>query len=238
MLRELGRKPLVQALAGGAFAGYLGLVRRTNRFLREPIDVDAHIAGQTPLIMAAWHGQHLMSTFAWPKSIGRMAAMISRHADGGINAAALAKLGVVGVRGSGSRGDPGKRKGGAPALLGLMRMLEDGASVAMTADVPKRARVAGMGIITLARLSGRPIAPAAVVASRRIEFKNWDRACLGLPFGRCAVVVGDLIHVAVDADEAAMEAARRRLEAALDAIYARAYAMIGASDPGAELRRA
>jgi lysophospholipid acyltransferase (LPLAT)-like uncharacterized protein len=41
---------------------------------------------------------------------------------------------------------------------------------AMTADMPKRARTAGLGIVTLARLSGRPIVPTAVVTSRRLQF--------------------------------------------------------------------
>ena len=47
----------------------------------------------------------------------------------------------------------------------LLRQLESGSSVAMTADVPKRARVAGRGIVTLAKLSGRPIVPTAAVPS-------------------------------------------------------------------------
>ena len=75
----------------------------------------------------------------------------------------------------------------------LLRLLESGASVALTADVPKRARVAGMGIVTLAKLSGRPIVPIAVVASRRIQFNTWDRASLGLPFSHAVVVAGDFI---------------------------------------------
>jgi len=141
------------------------------------------------------------------------------------------------VRGSGGRADRARRKGGAPALRELLRQLDSGASVAMTADAAKRARVAGLGIVTLARLSGRPIAPTAVVVSRRFDFNSWDRASLGKPFGRGAIVVGDLIYVARDADEAAQEAARRKVERGLDAAHARAYAMIGARDPGADLRR-
>jgi lysophospholipid acyltransferase (LPLAT)-like uncharacterized protein len=72
----------------------------------------------------------------------------------------------------------------------------------LTADIPKRARVAGPGIIALARASGRPIHPIAVVTSRRIDFKSWDRASIGLPFGRGAIVVGEAIRVDRHADEA------------------------------------
>jgi lysophospholipid acyltransferase (LPLAT)-like uncharacterized protein len=236
MLKRLGRMKFVQETLGLLLAAYIGLVRRTNRFTGEPADLDGAIAGQTPLIVAMWHGQHLMISFAWPRSIARMAALISRHGDGGVNAVALRRLGVRPIRGSGAGAK--RQKGGAPAMRELLRALADGASVAMTADIPKRARVAGAGIVTLARLSGRPIAPTAVVTSRRFDFKSWDRASLGKPFGRGAIVVGELIHVAADADEAAMEEARKAVEAGLDAVHARAYAKVGAADPGAGLRRA
>jgi lysophospholipid acyltransferase (LPLAT)-like uncharacterized protein len=237
MLKGLGRTRFVQEALGWALAFYLRLVQRTNRFTTVPEDIEAAIAGRTPLIVAMWHGQHLMISFAWPKSIPRMAAMISRHGDGGAQAAALRRLGVTPVRGSGASAERSREKGGAPALRELVRQLDSGASVAMTADVPKRARVAGVGVVTLARLSGRPIAPTAVVTSRRFQFNSWDRATLGQPFGRAVVIVGDLIDVAADADEAAMERARLAVEAGLDAVHRRAYAMVGAADPGADLRR-
>ena len=103
-------------------------------------------------------------------------------------------------------------------------------------DVPKVARVAGLGIVTLAKLSGRPIAPTAVAVSRRIQFRTWDRATLGLPFGRAVVVVSDFVEVPPDADDAAMETARLAVQDGLDAAHRKAYAMVGATDPGADLR--
>ncbi len=53
----------------------------------------------------------------------------------------------------------------------------------LTADVPKIARRCGEGIVTLARMSGRPIVPAAVATSRRMEFGSWDRASIACPSG-------------------------------------------------------
>ena len=236
MLKRLGRMKLVQEALGFLLAAYIRLVRRTNRFTLEPADLDSAIAGQVPLIVAMWHGQHLMISFAWPRSIARMAALISRHGDGGVNAAALRRLGVTPIRGSGARSAEKRGKGGASAMREMLRALAGGASVAITADIPKRARVAGGGIVLLAKLSGRPIAPTAVVTSRRFDFKSWDRASLGKPFGRGVIVVGELIHVAPDADDQAMEQARRDVEAGLDAVHARAYAKVGGADPGAGLR--
>jgi lysophospholipid acyltransferase (LPLAT)-like uncharacterized protein len=222
---------------GFVMAHYLKFVRRSNRFVVEPSDLDSSAAIHHPAIIAMWHGQHLMMPFARTPSIARVYAMVSRHRDAGFQAAALRWFRIEPIRGSGARGDRVREKGGAQALIGLKRLIDDGATVAMTADVPKVARVAGLGIITLARISGRPILPIAVATSRRFVFNSWDRASVGLPFGRGAIVVGAPIYVPADADAAAMEAARIAVQGALDAAHARAYARVGGADPGADLRR-
>ena len=119
------------------------------------------------------------------------------------------------------------------ALLEMVRTLANGDTIVMTADVPKVSRRAGPGIVTLARLSGRPIYPLAVVTNRRFDFSSWDRASLGKPFGRGAMVLGDPIRVARSADAAAQEDARQAVERGLDAVHDRAYALVGDKDPGA-----
>jgi hypothetical protein len=72
--------------------------------------------------------------------------------------------------------------------------------------------------------------------SRRVQFNSWDRASLGLPFGRAIIVVGDIIRVSRDADAEEMEAARVAVERGLDETHRQGYAMVGASDPGADLK--
>ncbi len=238
MARRPGRSQFAQETIGFLLATYLRLVQRTNRITTFPADLDGALGGDAPLIVAMWHGQHLMMPFAWPDAIHSVAALVSRHEDAGAQASALERFGIMPVRGSGGPADRAYYKGGAPAMRELMRQLESGTTVAMTADVPKRARVAGLGIVTLARLSGRPIVPMTVVTSRRLQFRTWDRASLGLPFGRAAVVAGDFIRVPADADDEATEAARIAVENGLDETHRRAYAMVGATDPGAHLRPA
>jgi len=236
--KRWGRGPVAHEVLGFLFAAYLRFIRRANRFVYEPADLEGFFGREAPLIVAMWHGQHLMITYAWPKSIARAAALISRNRDAGAQAVALRHLGVTPVRGSGGRPGRFRQKGGALALLKLKRELDGGATVAMTADLPKRPRIAGLGIVTLAKLTGRPIAPVAVVTSRRFDFDSWDRASLGKPFGRGAIVVGDLIRVPADADDAALEVARCAVQAALDEVHRRAYGLVGARDPGAGLRPA
>jgi len=94
--------------------------------------------------------------------------------------------------------------------------------------------IRGVGIVTLAQMSGRPIVPVAVVTSRRIDFNSWDRASIGLPFGRGAIVLGEPVHVPRDADAAALEGHRLTVERELDRIHERAYALVGSKDPGAK----
>ena len=69
----------------------------------------------------------------------------------------------------------------------MLERSEEGYNVALTADVPKVARVAGLGVVKLAQYSGRPIYAVAIATSRRIELDNWDRTAINLPFGRIAM---------------------------------------------------
>ncbi len=232
MLKALGNSLAVRSLIGAIAVGYLRLVQTTTRFVIEPGDLTAQAAANMPLIAAMWHGQHFMIQFAWPQG-SKFAALISRSVDGDLNAAILERLGVLPIRGSGGSGNKIRKRGGATALREMLRVLAEGTSVALTADVPKVSRIAGAGVVTLAQMSGRPIYPIAVVTRRRIDFNSWDHASLGLPFGRGAIVLGEAIHVARDADAATCEAARQAVEDGLNGAHARAYGLLGSRDPGA-----
>lgn len=234
VLKRIGRSGPVQRTLALLATSYLRLVRATTRFTCEPADFQKPVRADAPVIAALWHGQHLMAHFAWPEGIG-VAALISRNADAEVNALALKRLGVIPIRGSGGRATKMLERGGFTSLREMLRALKSGTSLVLTADVPKIARKAGPGIVTLARLSGRPIYPLAVVSSRRIDFKSWDRASIGLPFARGAIVVGEPVRVAHDASEADLEKARLAVERGLDAVHARAYALVGAKDPGAKV---
>lgn len=231
MLKRLGRTRAAQNCVGWLAVAWLRLVRSTTRFVVEPANFPDTIAPQLPVIVAMWHGQHFMVHFAWPKG-AKVSALISRSGDGELNANVLKRLGVEPIRGSGGARHK-TRRGGVAALREMLRQLEKGSTIVMTADVPKVSRIAGPGIVTLAQLSGRPIYPIAVVKRWRKDFHSWDHASMGLPFGRGAMVLGAPVRVARDADEAALEAARCAVETGLDEAHARAYALVGCSDPGA-----
>ena len=131
------------------------------------------------------------------------------------------------VRGSGGRDARQKLdRGGAKALLELRRSLAEGRSIVMIADIPHGVpRQAGEGIITLARISGRPIMPAAYATSNHYTFENsWDKSTLSLPFGQRSVAVGDLIYVTPDDDVATLQ---KQLTDGLNAVTQRAAQNVG-----------
>lgn len=222
---RLFRSDRIRTMTGSILAAYLRFVGRTTRFVVEPADPYAAIAPLLPVITAMWHGEHLMVPLA-RRPGDRAVSLVSRSADGEIEACLLSALGIRAIRGSGARGRKTAEKGGVGALRAMVRALAGGETVVLTADVPKVARRCGLGIVTLAKLSGKPIIPIAVVSASRIELRNWDRTKIPLPFGRGAMVYGEPIDVASDAGEGEMEIARARTEASLDAVHARAYALV------------
>jgi lysophospholipid acyltransferase (LPLAT)-like uncharacterized protein len=230
-LRRIGSAPWVQRTVGVLASEYLRLVWKTNRFLIEPADFYERVAPDLPIIVTMWHGQHFMTSFIKRKQHA-VKVLISRHRDGTINAIAAERLGIEIIRGSGTHSADFHKKGGVSAFKAMLEALGQGYNMVLTADVPKVSRVAGKGVVRLARASGRPIYPVAVATSRRIELGNWDRSAINLPFGRLAIVVGDPIRLSADADDAAIEAARHAVQTALDAATERAYALVDGRQDG------
>jgi lysophospholipid acyltransferase (LPLAT)-like uncharacterized protein len=227
------RQPLAQSrFAKGAVAEllkrWLQLVRLTNPPAQGSADLQKANAELAPAIVAMWHGQHLLAPAVYPRGRG-LVAMVSRSADAELNALVVEKFGLEAVRGSGGRS--GKRhldKGGARALIALKKALDAGKNVCMIADIPHGTpRDAGLGIVTLARLSGRPIVPVAMTTSRRkVLEKSWDKTTVNLPFGRRGVAIGELVHVPADATPEELEAKRLEVTAALNAATEAAYRIV------------
>jgi lysophospholipid acyltransferase (LPLAT)-like uncharacterized protein len=223
-LKRLVGSRAFQKTTGVVAAEYLRLVWKTTRLAIEPQGVYDLVDRDAPVILAMWHGQHFLAPFI-RRAHHRAKVLVSRHRDGEINALAVEWLGIEAIRGSGNHGGGFVGKGGVSAFKEMLSALEAGYNVALTADIPKVARVAGLGIVKLASASGRPIYPIAIATRRRLELNNWDRTAINLPFGRGGGVASEPIRVRADADAAALETARRALEASLNAATARAYTL-------------
>ena len=231
MAPRLLSSPALLAIGGALGAAYIRFVYATAKVVREPTDTDGKLFSQHPQILAMWHGQFSMLPKIKPERPADVRCMVARHGDADLVAATLERFGMSMIRGAGA-GARRRDRGGARALREALRAIEEGATVAMTADVPPGpARRAGTGIATLAKHSGRPVVPCAMATRHFFTLNNWSRFTINLPFSTLGVVVGEPIQVAPDADEAEIEAARVRIEQALAQATSRAYAIAGVKDP-------
>ena len=164
--RRIGRQQWAKTALGVVAAEYVRFVGKTTRLTVEPPDAWDRAEADMPIISAFWHGQHLLATNASKPSY-KVKMLVSRHHDGEVNAIAAERLGVGTIRGSGNHASGFVHKGGVAAFQAMLDALADGYSVALSADVPKVSRVAGLGIIKLAQMSGRPI----YVGSSRVDLQ-------------------------------------------------------------------
>ncbi len=230
MLNKIARSQAVIASASFLLASYGRLVRRTTRLVFDPAqDFYAPFDSNHAVIVTLWHGEHFLVPFLGRKGKrDRFIPLTTYHRDGEIVTRAGMRLGVEKfLRGAGDPGREFLRKKALQAFSGMMRELKSGGSVVVTADVPKVSRVAGLGVVTLAKHSQCPIVPLAMTTTHAHRLANWDRTCFNLPFGRMALARGEEIRVPRDADDTALEAARLRLECALNDVTKRAYALAG-----------
>ena len=154
--RRIGRQQWAKTTLGVVAAEYVRFVGKTTRLTVEPPDAWDRAEADMPIISAFWHGQHLLATNASKPSY-KVKMLVSRHHDGEVNAIAAERLGVGTIRGSGNHASGFVHKGGVAAFQAMLDALDEGYSVALSADVPKVSRIAGLGIIKLAQMSGRPI---------------------------------------------------------------------------------
>jgi len=214
--------------SGGLLAAYIRLVHATSRVVRDPPDIETRLRELHPFIFAMWHGQFMMLPKIRPDNIP-VRIMVARHGDAEILGQALQRFDMDLIRGAGA-GERRRDRGGAQALRSAVRAIGEGCTVAMTADVPPGpARNAGSGIITLARLTGRPIVAAAIATSRYHSFDTWSRFTVNLPFSRLGITLGEPVFVPRDASEAEQERLRQQVEDQLNAATLRAYTLADAN---------
>src|SRR5262249_10955562 len=125
-----------------------------------------------------------------------------------------------------------KDRGGVHAFRGAVQSLREGRSVGMTADVPgAEPRRAGLGVVMIARASGRPIMPMAIATSRYRALNTWSRMTINLPWSNMGFAIGDPVFVPREASDEELEVCRQAVERSLNAATALAYARAG-TDPG------
>ena len=232
MLQDWLKSKAFTSTAGALMAAYIRLIRRTSSLKDDPPDFVLKNLPDHPLLIAMWHGQGLLLPYIRPREDIKVAIMVAKHIDGDIVHETLDRFGMTTIRGAGA-GRKGKDKGGFAALRACMKALRNDTTVALTADIPPGpARKAGLGLVTLSKLSGRAILPCAVVTNRYFKLKTWSGFTVNLPFSSMVMAGGEQISVPRHATDGELEAARQALEDSLNEVTARAYELSGTTERG------
>lgn len=161
-----------------------------------------------------------------------VAVMISNNRDGEIISRVVQRFNATTIRGSTRDPRKNRDKGGARAGMEALDHLNSGGSLGITPDGPRGPRMrAQQGAAVLSAQTGVRCVPLAYSTTRGRLLKSWDRFLLPTPFARGAYVAGDPIPAPPSRDEAAVEAHRLHIEAALNEVTARADALTGRESP-------
>ncbi len=159
-------------------------------------------------IYTSWHDRIFLSTYAW-RDRG-IAVMTSQSFDGEYIARFIQRFGYGAVRGSSSRG-------GARALVEMIKAMRDGHPMGFTVDGPRGPRYeAKPGPVMLAKKTGNAILPFLVETRRYLTVNSWDKMQIPVPFSRSRLLIAKPIYVDADADAAEVESKQRELQKALD----------------------
>ncbi|HNV69169.1 MAG TPA: lysophospholipid acyltransferase family protein [Candidatus Ozemobacteraceae bacterium] len=141
-----------------------------------------HAAGRRVLFVV-WHGSQLVPLATY-RNRG-ISIMTSLSRDGDIQDSCMKTLGFTTVRGSSSRG-------GARALLAMVRSLEKTGLAAIAVDGPRGPyHQAKPGAVVLAQKTGAIVLPVGAAHTRCRHLRSWDKFELPLPFSRSVVWTGE-----------------------------------------------
>ncbi|MBX9769453.1 MAG: lysophospholipid acyltransferase family protein [Bdellovibrionales bacterium] len=161
------------------------------------------------MVMAFWHGDEL-AILAFNRFY-RLTTMSSTSKDGELMNSVLGHMGIMTSRGSSTRG-------GARALIGIIKWAKEGWTPAIPVDGPKGPIYkVKPGIFDLAKRLDAAIIPAGMWCSHRIEFpKSWNKTYLPMPFSKVHLRWAPPMRVLDVELDSRDQALAERLEAALN----------------------
>ena len=165
-----------------------------------------------PAIGAFWHGRLLMMPVVYKGK--KLSFLVSPHRDGQVVGKALNRFGFHPILGSTTR------KG----FSGFKQMAKShGSDIAIVPDGPRgpRHRVQ-IGVIELAKLTGKAVVPLSFSASKRKVFHSWDQFLLPYPFSKGVFIWGEPVYVDRNGDRAHLEEKRTLLENRLNELTEKA----------------
>ncbi len=170
-------------------------------------------AAQRPYVYALLHAHQIAAVFINDER--KMAAMVSRSADGDLLVPSLRVRRVLAVRGSTRKA--GKDKGGAAALTRLTELVGQRLPALLAVDGPRGPRNhVHRGVAQLAVDTEAAVLPTLVLPSRRwLLSRTWDRMQVPKPFSHVRLIFGPPLFAEAGDD---VEHLQQRVAVALAAL--------------------
>lgn len=191
------------------FFAAISLIGRTIRWEAVGLEhLDSIESAEKTPIFCLWHDRIFGGTYFLR---GRGIVVItSQSLDGEYIARFLKRFGYGTIRGSSTRG-------GARALVEMIREMRRGAPMAFTVDGPRGPRhEAKPGAVVLAKKTGNPMLPFSVECARYWTVGSWDRLQIPKPFTNARFIVGRPIFVDALSGDAEVESKRAELQHSLE----------------------
>ena len=210
MLKAL-RKRVVAWLGPWLAYWVIKVLSRTMRFEEVNPEIPrAFWEKETPAIGAFWHGRLLMMPVVYKGR--KLSFLVSPHRDGQLLKNVLQRFGFHPIEGTISI-----TQTAFSAFRQMVKIQKSGSDIAFPPDGPRGpGGQAKMGIIELAKRTGRPILPFAFSASKKKIFNTWDRFLLPYPFSKGVFIWGEPIYIDKDGDQDYLEEKRQLLEKRLN----------------------
>ena len=176
------------------------------------------------LIPVFWHQHMLFGVRALldlrPAGL-KVGFLISPSVDGTAPSMLVERIGGHVVRGSSTHT-------GARALRDYYEtIVRQEISLAISPDGPRGPlHVFKPGAVMLSQITGKPILPVSIAASRSFTFPTWDRFKLPMPFSRIVIAYGEPVRMARGLDADSLARMQEEMAARLIALGAAAEAAL------------
>ena len=151
----------------------------------------------------------------------KLGFLISPSVDGVAPSMLVQKIGGHVIRGSSTAT-------GARALRDYYEtIVKQEISPALTPDGPRGpVHEFKPGAVMLSQITGKPILPVSIAASRSVRFRTWDQFELPLPFSRVVIAYGEPVRMPRGLDAESLERMQREMARKLQDLQREARAAL------------
>ncbi len=209
MIKHLLKSSSIQDIFSFLASSYIRLVFRTGCWTQVKFEIPLkYLQSKKPFITCFWHSRLLLLPYAWPGEENTFFMLISAHKDGRLISKTVQHFGIKTIAGS-------TKRGGAQALVEMVRLSKRGKTIGITPDGPKGPGFhVSEGTVMTAYLAKADLIPVTYSVRCHKILKTWDHFFLPWPFSKGVLMWGN--PIAYPKTKEHISGVRKKLKIALD----------------------